>query len=529
MGERARGRDNGLPRGRAVPCAILAAGAMLAAAAVLDRAWAQSPVSELYDPALNADAGNPPSFSQNPPVRSAAPSRFRRVLSDGNAPPSGAGASGFVSRSPPAAQDSVTAGLAVTAASAAPPGPSLLSEPAADDFTAIPARPRRRRVETEDPYEPLGLRIGSFVVKPAIELSGGYDSNPERDNPARGGNVLTVAPEVQIRSDWSRHEFRADVRGRYKTYPGYDAVPSLNQPFVDSKLAARIDVTRRTRIDLEGRFLLSTEDPNSPDLPASLARLPITTTGGVTAGVAQRFNRFEVGVSGSYDRTVYGASTLTNGATVSNDDRNYDQYGAKLRGSYEVVPGITPFVELGTDRRTHDLPVDSSGLRRDSTGDEVRVGTTFELTRQLTGSASAGYATRRYADPALTDLGGIVADGSLVWSATPLTQVTLSARSRIAESTLAGVSGVLRRDFGAQLDHAFRRWLIGTVKFEYGFDDYVGSTREDQRYALSGMLTYKLSRNAQLKGEVRRQWLTSNVPSAAYTANIYLLGIRLQQ
>ena len=33
----------------------------------------------------------------------------------------------------------------------------------------------------------------------------------------------------------------------------------------------------------------------------------------------------------------------------------------------------------------------------------------------------------------------------------------------------------------------------------------------------------------QLKGEIRRQWLNSNVPSADYVANIFLLGLRLQQ
>jgi hypothetical protein len=91
------------------------------------------------------------------------------------------------------------------------------------------------------------------------------------------------------------------------------------------------------------------------------------------------------------------------------------------------------------------------------------------------------------------------------------------------------VSGVLRRDFGTQVDHSFRRWLIGTVKFEYGLDDYVGSPREDQRYTVAGILTYKLSREMQLKGEMRRQWVMSNVPGADYTANIFLIGLRLQR
>jgi hypothetical protein len=341
--------------------------------------------------------------------------------------------------------------------------------------------------------------------------------------------VLIVAPELRARSDWAQHEMRVDLLGRYKTYPGFEAVPSLDQPFLDSKVAARVDVTRRTRIELEGRFQLSTEDPNSPNLPAGLAKLPITWTGGVTAGVVQQFNRLELGVSGSFDRTAYDKSLLTNGMTVSNDDRNFNQYGGKLRGSYEVVPGIKPFVEVSADRRIHDLPVDSTGLRRDSTGNEIRGGSTFELTRQLVGTASVGYAIRRYEDPTLRPLDGLVADGSLVWTATPLTKVTLSARSQIAETTLTGVSGTLRRDLGAQVDHALRRWLIATAKFEYGEDEYVGSPRRDQRYAISGMLTYKLSREAHLKGEIRRQWLTSNVAGAGYTADIYLLGLRLQR
>lgn len=506
----------------------MASGAMAVLLSTAGAAQAQSPVSDLYSPTLTVDAGNPPAFSQNRVGESNATRRFRPVLSSGNAPRSGAGETGFVSQStPPAQQNGASAADAAATATLEPSTPLASAEPIDDLATPRRAQPRRRP-ETEDPYEPLGLRIGSFIVKPAIELSGGYDTNPERDSPARGGNVLIVAPELRARSDWSRHEFRADIVGRYLTYPGFTATPSVTQPFLDSRVAARIDVTRRTRIDLEGRFLLSTENPNSPDLPANLAELPITMTGGVTAGVAHRFNRFELGVSGSFDRTTYNESKLTNGTFVNNDDRNYDQYGVQVRGGYELFPGVKPFVLFRSDRRIYDLPVDAGGVSRDSDGNEVRVGSTFELTKQLTGSASIGYAERRYKDPTLRPIDGLVADGSLVWTATPLTTVTFIARSRIGETTLTDVSGVLTRDFGVQVDHSFRRWLIGSVKFEYGQDDYVGSPRLDERFALAGIVTYKLSRNAQLKGEVRRQWLNSTDVSANYVANIFLLGLRLQ-
>jgi hypothetical protein len=305
--------------------------------------------------------------------------------------------------------------------------------------------------------------------------------------------------------------------------------PSVNRPLVDSKVNARIDVTHQTRIDLEGRLLLSTEDPNSPNLPAGLKVLPITLSRGATAGVTHSFNRFELGASGSFDRVTYADSELTNGSTASNADRNYDQYGVKLRGAYELSPGVKPFVEIGADKRVHDLSADFSGIHRDSSGKVASIGSTFELTRQLTGTLSAGYATRHYEDPTLQDLNGIVADGKLVWTATPLTTMTLTARSTVDETILPGVSGELRRDFGVQADHSFRRWLIGSLKFGYGSSDYVGSTRVDQRYLAGGLLTYKLSREVWLKGEVRREWQTSNVLGGDYAANIFLVGIRLQR
>ena len=77
---------------------------------------------------------------------------------------------------------------------------------------------------------------------------------------------------------------------------------------------------------------------------------------------------------------------------------------------------------------------------------------------------------------------------------------------------MPGTSGVLTRNVGIEVEHAFRRWLIGAVKFNYGLDDYVGSTRKDDRYSVSGALTYKLNRMAQVKGESARNGCSSTCP-----------------
>ena len=100
-----------------------------------------------------------------------------------------------------------------------------------------------------------------------------------------------------------------------------------------------------------------------------------------------------------------------------------------------------------------------------------------------------------------------------------------------------------------QVDHAFRRWLIGTAKVGFGVDSYQGADvitgvdpiclcvvtmpgggdRQDKRYSAGLGLTYKLNRQTQLKGEFRQEWLRSNVTGNDYTASIFMLGLRFQE
>ncbi len=134
-------------------------------------------------------------------------------------------------------------------------------------------------------------------------------------------------------------------------------------------------------------------------------------------------------------------------------------------------------------------------------------------------------------------MNGVVADASLIWDATGLTTVTLTATSRAEETVLAGVSGALRRDVGVQVDHALRRWLIWTVRAGYGFDDYVERScecngfleRVDNRTSLGTALTYKFNRELSLKGEYRYDQLRSNIAGVDYNANVFLIGLKLQR
>jgi hypothetical protein len=384
---------------------------------------------------------------------------------------------------------------------------------------------RKQPPPDQDAFEQVGIRFGAFLVKPAIEVSEGYNTDPAGIPGGVGSWFTAISPELNVQSQWQRHELTATLRG---TFTEYDSVSSQDRPYLDAKVNGRIDVTDFTHILLEARYLLSTDYPGSPNLPAGVAKLPPFTDIGATIGVTQRWNRFEVALKGTYDRFDYDNAQLLDGSTVSQKDRDYNQYGGQLRGSYELTPGIKPFVEADADTRVHDLPVDAAGEQRDSHGVSGKVGTTFELSRMLTGDISVGYLTRSYKDPTLPDINALLFDASLTWAATGLTNVKFAASTKVDETILVGVSGVLRRDYLLQVDHALRRWLIGTLKFDYENDDYVGSTRVDKRYVAAAALTYKLSRAWQVKGEVREEWLRSNTAGVDYAATIATLGLRWQ-
>jgi len=401
------------------------------------------------------------------------------------------------------------------------------ADPGDDTITVATVPPIFTPLPDPKPFDPLGIQAGAFLLRPAIEYSRGYDTNPARLGlpPIAGSWFNLYAPELLAASNWDRHEITAALRGSYMTF---DTAHENDRPNVDGRINGRVDVTSLTRILLEGRFILATDYPGSPNIQANLAHFPIFMTLGGSVGIDQSFNRFDVTLKGGVDHTEYQQSVFNDGETLSNTDRNYNQYITSLRTSYDLSPELRPFIEVAVNERVHELPVDRFGLDRDSDGYSAKAGVSLSLARTLTGEFGAGYLNQMYRSP-LLNLGGFAVDGALAWSATALTTVKLFASTATAESPLLLVSGVLTRQVGVQVDHAFRRWLVGTARFAVAHDIYGGSLRRDDRYVASASLSYLLTRDLWLKGEYRQEWEHSNVPGSNYVASIWLLGVRLQR
>jgi hypothetical protein len=367
-------------------------------------------------------------------------------------------------------------------------------------------------------YDQTGIKLGNFLYKPAIEILGGYASNPGRQPNAAGSPVVVVAPELSIRSQFERHELNADMRFAYNEVT---AQQTLSHPTAEARVNGRYDVTEGTHLVAEGRFL------NDALVTPGFVQQPRATTLGATAGIVQKFDRLEVAAKGSFDRVTFSNGMIAANQVLNTQDRNYNQPGAQTRISYAISPEISPFIDLGYDRREHDLKIDFNGVRRDSTGLTGRGGVALNL-GALSGDASFGYLIRRFDGPNMPNVEGWIADATLVWTANPTTTFVLVARSQASETPAANIFGILSRDVILQVDHQFEPWLVGTLRSGYGQDRFVGTDRIDDRFFVAGGGVYKLSRTVHLKSDLRAEWTRSNLPMNNVLALTGLLGVRFQ-
>lgn len=393
-----------------------------------------------------------------------------------------------------------------------------------------PIRLKRPLVEL-DPFAPIGITAGALRFLPFIEATTGYETNPNQVAVGvKPSAVLRAAGGFDMQSDFTNSSLTATLRGGYSEFPSN---PNASRPDANGIIDGRIDVTRDDQLFTEGRFTIATQTPGSPLLAVAnsvfIISRSLITSEGATLGGAHRFNRLVLDLRGTFDRTQYGNATQSDGTIFPYSQYNYNDYGVVARASYELTPAIVPFTEVGFDSRVHDSPVDPSGYYRDSVGVVGRAGSTFEFARIFTGTLSAGYADRHYADARLPNLRGPTVDGSIAYAITPLTTVTLRANTTLSETTLPGASGAISRLVSLEVAHVFFRHftLSGIATYQPNQYQGVAATETFTQFTLKG--AYSISREVQFIASASRQDLTSTIPGYNFRDYIFLAGVRLQR
>ena len=391
--------------------------------------------------------------------------------------------------------------------------------------------PKRRKIaEDANPFDPVGLRVGDVDVKPYVEEDFGYASNPLGAASRPKGSMLSTSEAgVDWQSVGGRNDFHGELKGGYTDY---FATPEASGPYGSGIVDEKIEATRDLTFDDEGRFAIAPQSLSNFGVATGASGtnpyVAVSTFGG-TFGATETLGKLSLGLHASYDREAYQNAVLfgTDGRGLAADD--YNDYGLKFRAAYRIAEALSPFVEFGADTRRYDSGADALGYLRDSNGVTAKAGVTLAFSQQLTGEASLGYGERTYQDARLPQAEAPLVDASLIWSATPLTTLTLKAQSALNDSILAGASADINRTYTIDISHALTRAITLGLTGTYGTDEYVGVSSRDVNETLGLKAEYHINRDVVVKASATHQIYLSNLPKQGSVGDVFLMGIRLQR
>jgi len=356
-----------------------------------------------------------------------------------------------------------------------------------------------RRRAADDPYEPTGIRLGTFVLKPSLTQGLGYERN-------RSGNTSTSRTFSQtgirgsLTSDWSRHQLTIDAEGIYqRNLSGTgETEPQVR---IDGDL--RLDLSDDTIANITGGYAFERESSNDPNAVdgASVQSGLQTLTGGVR--VTRDFGLIRGTLGTEIQRRTYGSATLSDGSKLDLSDRNYTEATVTGRIGYEISPALIPYLEASVGRSFYDDKADSLGYRRSATTLGGRAGVEVDLGEKLRGDLGIGYEQASFDDNRLDAIRALTVDGSVFWSPQRGTDLRLGLQTQIEPSTAGGQSGYVSYAANAELTHELRDNLVARLSAAYTWRNLPEALGPDQNIYLVGTgLTWNINRWLAMTGDV---------------------------
>ncbi len=462
---------------------------------------------------------------------SSAPAGFRASVTDGDlgysgepAPLEDGNAQNADAEPPPDGADPTRVDLRSSEDIAAFENPPAGYDPLLFQIEDIdPVQDRRiGRFYRFEPYDPKGVRVGSFVMFPEADLAMVAVRNVLRSRNPKADVAVEGRPSVRLVSNWRMHalEFRASG-----ILNAHEEFASEDDRAYHLEARGRLDISKRSNVQVE--VLRDVTQESRQVLESSrLASRADVKLDSVQASFNQRFNRLTVQLRGGVSDISYGA-VQAGGIQQSSADRNYTRANEALRVSWEFKPTLTTFVEAGIDRRDYDTAAFSDGILRSSFGDRYRFGVSFgNLGAYLRGEASIGWGRQSPHDSRLKEISGIVVDANIAWKVTGLTTVSFKASSDFLESNIAGTAGSIARQGGAEVRHAFRPWLIATAGLTYTATEYAGISLTSRELNETAGLEYYLNHEWTLYGRYKHTDYTTTALNSDYSDDEFRVGVR---
>jgi hypothetical protein len=381
--------------------------------------------------------------------------------------------------------------------------------------------------------EPIGARVGSFILYPKVETGITYNDNVYAIEDKVDDFVAKISPSLDFRGDLG--VATAALRASLDRYEYFERETESR---TDWSLGANasVEASRGTFVYAAGGFSRAHEDrgdPNAVYTAREPTRYDLSEVGG---GLSTSVTRLRLGVDGSYRNFNYRDNVQQNGFAINNDDRDREQVRLAGRAGFEFSPGYSFLARLAYETVNYRLPVDDSDFNRDSEGWRATAGVNFELSRLLEGEVWGGYLTRSYDDARFGKVERAVFGTALTWYPTPLTKVRVNVDRNVLETVFPGYRGFLSTTAALGVEHELLRTVKLTLDARYGRDEYLRARlatvdeRHDDNYSFSAGVKYTLNRNiyTRLTYDWSKRSSDFDFPGIEFNRNRVTAGVGLQ-
>ncbi len=386
-------------------------------------------------------------------------------------------------------------------------------------------------------YTQKGFQLGSFRVRPRLDLGEEYGSNVYKQDshyyPIYDSFVSHLRPNADILSDWNRHLLNFQINTDFASFNTQPDRNNYND--LRSRVDSRIDLMRNSFFDVGVAYNNSHEDRSSPD---QIFGLTPTVFNEKTLDIFynHRFNRVSIRpgiLTGIYS---YKDIPALDGHMLYMSTRDSVQYIPSIQIGYQIQPKYELFFRLIKKDIFYKYLVESNlqGLKynRNSTGYNLLSGIAFDFTDLITANLSLGYLQRHYIDDHLPAISGVNGFLSVRWFPTKLTTVKAMVARDIDETTQAGVSGIFVTNFHLLLEHELLRNLIIKLNLKTTYNDFKGfdsdfysDNRTDLTLASGISAKYLVNRNFSLSASYLNEGRTSNYTASDYDYNQLMFSV----
>ncbi len=381
-------------------------------------------------------------------------------------------------------------------------------------------------------YDPIGIRLGNFTIRPQLSETVGYDDNVFGTKSARGSAVVDSNARVQADYDSS------NLTG--SAYLSVDDMRFLNQ---------QSQSYTNWSAGLRGSYNVG-EDT----LAVSFDHLNVTQTSrDLDVPLLDQALAYRVDVLQASYKKVFNRVFVQPGVTLASYD--YDNgtadgqpYFQNYRNRVEVTPNVIFGYELAPRRNlvlvvrdsianyssaNFDLP------RRNYNDVQVLAGIDYDVTGLWRYRLLAGYESRTFNNRLYQSIQAPIVEAAVIWSPTGLTSVTASATRHVEDSADSNSVGYTETALSLRVDHELLRNVLLQANAGYYLDEYEQNEGNQSLYRIGAGATWLMNRNMQLIGSYDFSSRQSSggagfnvnpgqqAIGADYTENRFLLTLRL--